>query len=74
MHLKQMAVLLSCAVASGALLSAANEADKRLQWCFTVLSEIMAISDKSIPQDLLNRAQCIVIVPGLKKAGFIIGG
>ena len=74
MHFKQLAVLLSCAAASGALLSAATEADKRLQASATVLSEIMATSDKSIPQDLLNKAQCIVIVPGLKKAGFIVGG
>ena len=35
--------------------------------------EVMGIPDKSIPQDLLNKAQCIVIVPGLKKGAFIFG-
>ena len=30
--------------------------------------------DKAIPQDLLNRAECIVIVPDLKKGAFIVGG
>jgi lipid-binding SYLF domain-containing protein len=33
----------------------------------------MDIPDKSIPQDLLNKAECIVIVPDLKKGAFIIG-
>ncbi|HYZ86743.1 MAG TPA: lipid-binding SYLF domain-containing protein [Bryobacteraceae bacterium] len=33
----------------------------------------MAISDRSIPQDLLAEAQCVVIVPGLKKGAFIVG-
>lgn len=40
----------------------------------TVLSEIMSAPDKGIPTDLLARAHCIVIVPGLKQAAFIAGG
>jgi lipid-binding SYLF domain-containing protein len=38
-----------------------------------VLSEIMAAPDKSIPRDLLQKAQCTVIVPDLKKGAFIVG-
>ncbi len=34
----------------------------------------MAAPDKGIPRDLLERAQCVVIVPGLKKAAFLVGG
>jgi lipid-binding SYLF domain-containing protein len=34
----------------------------------------MATPDKAIPQDLLEKAHCIVIVPGLKKGAFIVGG
>jgi lipid-binding SYLF domain-containing protein len=48
-------------------------AAKRLQESATVLQEVMDGSDKAIPQDLLDKAQCIVIVPGLKKGAFIIG-
>src|SRR5437588_5867917 len=59
---------------AGMALNAATEADKRLQAAGTVFSEVMAISEKSIPQDLLSKAQCIVIVPGLKKGAFIVGG
>jgi lipid-binding SYLF domain-containing protein len=34
----------------------------------------MATPDKGIPQDLLDKAHCIVIVPSLKTAAFIVGG
>jgi lipid-binding SYLF domain-containing protein len=47
---------------------------KRLEEATTVFSEIMATPDKGIPQDLLEKAHCVVIVPGLKKGAFIIGG
>jgi lipid-binding SYLF domain-containing protein len=50
-----------------------NPAAKRLNEASATLSEIMGADDKSIPQDLLDKAQCIVIVPGLKKGGFIVG-
>lgn len=39
-----------------------------------VFKEIMSAPDKGIPQDLLDGAKCLAIIPGLKKAGFIIGG
>ena len=47
---------------------------KRLEEAAAVFSEIMATPDKGIPQDLLEKAHCIVIVPGLKKGAFIVGG
>ena len=34
----------------------------------------MSAPDKGIPRDLLDKAHCVVIVPGLKKAVFIVGG
>ena len=46
----------------------------RLRESAAVFSEIMATPDKGIPQDLLEKAHCIVIVPGLKKGAFIVGG
>jgi len=39
-----------------------------------VFSEVMATPDKGIPQNLLEKAHCVVIVPGLKQAAFGIGG
>lgn len=51
----------------------ATKHGQRLDDAATVLDEVMAAPDKGIPQDLLNRAHCVVIVPGLKKAAFIFG-
>jgi lipid-binding SYLF domain-containing protein len=39
-----------------------------------VFREIMAAPDKGIPRDLLQRAECVGIIPGMKRAGFIFGG
>src|SRR5438552_13498916 len=49
-----------------------NEPVKRLDEAAAVFSEIMSTPDKSIPQDLLDKSQCIVIVPGMKKGAFIV--
>ncbi len=46
----------------------------RLAESAAVFSEIMATPDKGIPQDLLEKAHCIVIVPSLKTGAFIVGG
>lgn len=61
-------------IANSAMAAAKDDVGHRLKESATVLSEVMAISDKSIPQDLLEKAHCIVIVPGLKKGAFIFGG
>jgi lipid-binding SYLF domain-containing protein len=50
-----------------------DEHSKRIRESATVLNEIMGASDKGIPQDLLGKAQCVGIIPNLKRAGFIIG-
>ena len=63
------------ATATSAIMAAGkDDVARRLQESATVLSEIMSVSDRSIPQDLIEKAHCIVIVPGLKKGAFIIGG
>jgi lipid-binding SYLF domain-containing protein len=51
-----------------------TNADKRLKEADTMLHEIMDIKDKAVPQDLLDKSQCVVLVPGVKKAAFIVGG
>ncbi len=58
---------------STGLAFAQSEHIKRLDDAAIVISEIMATKDREIPQDLLNKAHCIVIVPGLKKGAFIFG-
>jgi lipid-binding SYLF domain-containing protein len=51
----------------------ADTAAERLQESANVLQEIMATGDRAIPQDLLNKAHCIIVVPGMVKGAFIIG-
>jgi lipid-binding SYLF domain-containing protein len=51
-----------------------NPTTRRLHEAGTVLSEIMSAPDKGIPHDLLEKASCVVVVPGLKKAAFVVGG
>jgi SH3 domain-containing YSC84-like protein 1 len=52
----------------------ADTAQDRLSDATAVFKEIMQTPDKGIPQDLLGKASCAVIVPGLKKGAFIVGG
>jgi lipid-binding SYLF domain-containing protein len=51
-----------------------NDSAKRLDEAAAVFSEVMDTPDKGIPQELLENAHCIVIVPGLKTAAFVFGG
>lgn len=69
-----MKKIITALTLTAAVLSAAeSDAPARLQAATEVFKEVMGIPDKAIPQDLLNKAQCIVIVPGLKKGAFIVG-
>lgn len=47
--------------------------DDRLKNCGVVLREILDVPD-DIPQDLLDRADCVVVFPSVLKAAFIVGG
>jgi lipid-binding SYLF domain-containing protein len=74
---------LVCAVITGLALVGATQVraqtvetspDKRLQNALFSFREVMHEPDKGIPRDLLEKARCIVIIPGVKKAAFIVGG
>src|ERR1700674_3398352 len=69
-----MKLVLIAAVAITPLLAKDNEPAKRLNDAAAVFSEIMAAPDKGIPQEMLEHAHCIVIVPDLKTGAFILGG
>ncbi len=68
-----MKKLIAVFAATAAVLCAESDAPKRLQAAAGAFKEVMDVPDKAIPQDLLNKAQCVVIVPGLKKGAFIVG-
>src|SRR5271170_4540741 len=64
---------------AGSITTAAFAADRevkvddRLDASADTLIDMMRAADNGIPQDLLDKAHCVVIVPGMKKAGFIFG-
>jgi lipid-binding SYLF domain-containing protein len=50
-----------------------SKATDRLDSAAEVLSDMMHESDKGIPHGLMDKAQCVLVVPNMKKAGFIFG-
>jgi lipid-binding SYLF domain-containing protein len=76
MNMSKLTVITATTLMSAFAVQAADRAEKvddRLAAANTVLGEMMRADDKGVPQDLLNTAQCVVVIPGVKKAGFIVG-
>jgi len=69
-----MRLCLVTTLALAPILAKNSEPLQRLDEAAAVFSEIMAAPDKGIPQELLENAHCIVIVPDLKTAAFVFGG
>jgi len=51
----------------------AIKVEDRLDASGDTLVDMMRASDHGIPQDLVDKARCVVVIPGMKKAGFIFG-
>src|ERR1700674_5287934 len=60
--------------AASAFAALSREQVKRLNESATILSELRNSPDKAIPEDLWNKARCVLVIPSLKKAAFIVGG
>jgi len=54
--------------------SAREDSVARLQSSVDVINAIMAAPDKGVPEEVLNDAKCIVVVPNMIKGGFVFGG
>src|SRR6202167_3102442 len=74
LFLLSVGMLLLCSVAPGYSQDAESSPDKRLQNASLSFREVMHEPDKGIPRDLFDKSRCIVIIPGVKKAAFIVGG
>ncbi len=68
-----MLVMLAAASLTTSLFAKKNDEAKRLAATSTVMSEIMNTPDKGIPDELLDSAECVIIVPALKKGAFVFG-
>src|SRR3984893_1301962 len=53
--------------------TAASKETDRLQNCGMVFDEILRIPD-NVPQDLLDKAECVIVIPSVLKAAFVFGG
>jgi lipid-binding SYLF domain-containing protein len=78
--MKRMTAIFAGALMLAPLSLAGNAADEnakdennRLQNAGTVMQEILDIPD-DIPQDLLDKARCVVVLPSVLKAAFVVGG
>jgi lipid-binding SYLF domain-containing protein len=67
-------MVLAATLAIAPLVAKDSEPVKRLEEAAAVFSEVMAAPDKGIPEEMLANSHCIVIVPGLKTAAFVVGG
>src|SRR5580704_267585 len=69
----RVSVVFALALSSWVPMMMAKDVEDRLTSAADVLSDMMQASDKVIPQDLINKSQCVVVVPGMKKGAFIVG-
>ena len=69
-----MIPVLALLAASLSLVQAQTKEADRLSAAATAFQEIMDTPDSSIPTDLVERCECIAIIPSMKKGGFIFGG
>jgi lipid-binding SYLF domain-containing protein len=65
-------LLLASAIAGAADLSSSET--KRLEDAATVVREFRAAPDKGIPEELWGKAECVTVIPNMKKAAFMVGG
>jgi lipid-binding SYLF domain-containing protein len=70
--MKTFMIVVLCLCSPVVLLAKSKEED-RLKESRDVLKEILAMPDKGIPKDLLDRSECVVIFPSVKKASFVVG-
>ena len=68
-----LALLVACAMLTPAFAADSGTEEDRVEESGHVLKEILNIPE-DIPQDLLDKAECIIVLPSVKKAAFGIGG
>jgi lipid-binding SYLF domain-containing protein len=66
-------IIAGAAIIAPSLCAQEETPDHRLRSAAAVLHETLGAPDRGIPRDLIEKAQCVVVVPGLKKAAFVFG-
>lgn len=71
--MKRIAAFFCCVFLAATPLFAVHKEEERLENAAIVLEEILNVPDE-IPQDLLDRAECVIVVPSVKKLALGFGG
>jgi lipid-binding SYLF domain-containing protein len=70
---RSLATLVATAICSSALVARAETENERITMAGQVFQELVN-AENGIPRNLLNKAHCVIVLPSVKKAGFIVGG
>jgi SH3 domain-containing YSC84-like protein 1 len=74
-EMKKVAICCAlCLTAATAFAALSKDEVKRLSEAATILSELRNSPDKGIPEELWSKAQCVLVIPNMKKAAFVVGG
>jgi SH3 domain-containing YSC84-like protein 1 len=73
--MKKIAVVCASLLwATSAFAALSSDEVKRLSDAGAILTELRAAPDKGIPEDLWSKAECVIVIPSMKKAAFVVGG
>ena len=70
--IRKLMLLLCCGLVAAVVLYAANKEQERLENSGVVMQEIMSVPD-NIPQEVIEKAECVIVFPSVLKAAFVVG-
>src|SRR6266403_3171875 len=70
--MKKYLVAVACLTLDADAVYAANKEQKRLEYCGVVMQEVINVPD-NIPQELLEKAECVIVIPSVRKLAFGVG-
>ncbi len=70
--MKKYLVAAACLTLAAGAVYAANKEQKRLENCGVVMQEVINVPD-NIPQELLEKAECVIVIPSVRKLAFGVG-
>jgi lipid-binding SYLF domain-containing protein len=71
---KLVATAVALLFATSAFAALSSDEVKRLNESGAILASLRSAPDNNIPEELWSRAHCVVVIPSLKKAAFVVGG
>jgi lipid-binding SYLF domain-containing protein len=70
---RALALLLGVSLAAFPSIASTTNVKERLEECGTVLEEVLNVPE-DIPQQLLDKAECVIVIPSVVKLAFVVGG